>query len=185
MLFRENYIHLSTDDARVSWGNRDEPATFPRTDTLIIISPFFPWVHAITTKGRAISTGKLLQELSKFLYTYTANEEYEHAPEHIQRVVYGAWELNRSRGADVPGGNLPKQMIKADFLGNNTMFEGFTQDEKFTAEKLGYSNRGRSDPCVIVLLCGPRPGTDVGGGGAVHSSQPSPNRMARPLSRAG
>jgi hypothetical protein len=201
MLFKDNYIHLSSDDdPRASWGNRDEPATIPRTDFLIIVSPFFPWTHTINNRGRAITTGKLLSELSKFLNTFTTSEEYDHAPEHLQREVYGAWELNRSRGQDVPGGALARQMLKLDFLVNNTMFEGITTDEHFVAERLGFSARkaggrgererpDRVDPCALVLLLGPRPGMQVPtvGGAQGHGPGASPRRSPgrRPASRQG
>jgi hypothetical protein len=202
MLFPESSAHLSSEPRHQSWrAGRDAPATMPRTDTITIISPYFRWIHTVTSsrEGKAITCGDLLHQTFKFLHSFTAPDEYtalERADPAKHRLVYQNYQRNRSREhRDVPGGSMQQGILKIDFMLMNTMFDGFIIDDKMVHDRLRLpiphpdhqkklagrqggegrwrDGQGGNGKCILVLLCTPR---GAGGGGSAGAS---PNTRAR------
>jgi len=197
MLFPVNSAHLSSEPRHQSWrAGRDAPAIIPRTEELVIISPFFKWIATIKSPrpGKAITCEDLLHELFRFLHTYAQPDEYNalgRTDPQRHRAIYQNWQRNRSREyRDVPGGSLPDGMLKIDFLMLNTLFDGFYIDDKLARERFGFgavgsdrrAGQGGPGMCVLILVCGGRAGgsASVGHSPSVRITEMGPSTHTTP-----
>ncbi|KDQ59741.1 hypothetical protein JAAARDRAFT_46386 [Jaapia argillacea MUCL 33604] len=154
MLFPSNYCQSSAEPAHQSWmGGRGAPATFPRLQTLRIISRTFPWMIMLDASDPEIglTCGEVMDKIGDFLQSIVKKSEHNQQPSNKQREVIKSYHHNRSPAYGVPGGRAGRELRKFDYLGRESMFGGIRREDGYVKEFCG----GEIMPCTLVLVCEP------------------------------
>lgn len=119
-------IHYSTDPVHKSWSTgRHSPATFPRTNQLIIITTVNTWQWYIPVNAHNPKVGvtctEIVDAVEKSMRRMTVKKDWNAIPtRELQNEVAQSYKRNRGRGEGlsfkVPGGNLGDGMVRMDFL---------------------------------------------------------------------
>lgn len=155
MLYTSSFAQRSSDPSHLSWSRgREDPATFPRVSSMRLLSRNFTWIVDIRAAHRdvGVTCGDVIDQLSEFLHMHTNQAEYDAASGATRRKVGEAYHLNRSRAYGVPGGRMGEGLLRADWLGPESMFEGIERDAEFVRARLAINSR-KELPCVWVLRC--------------------------------
>ncbi|KAF7298461.1 hypothetical protein MKEN_01371200 [Mycena kentingensis (nom. inval.)] len=152
MLWPANQCVRSDDPPHVSWSKgRNEPATFPRTTYLRLVSATVPWsinVYA-TNQDVGVTCGNVLDAISSTMYGLAGQAEFDMLPLAQRRLVGEAYRHNRSRAQGVPGGGLSAGMLRMDWLMGDTSFGGIRENERLVRARCG----GELIPCTFELMC--------------------------------
>jgi hypothetical protein len=138
MLFSTAHCHRPTDLTHRSWSNgQQEPATFPRTTNLRLVSNVFPLILDVkaTSPAVGVTCGDVIGQLSDHLQRRLRKEDYEGASGAKRRAIRDAYHYNRSRNAGVPGGQLGDGLKALDWLGPQTMFGGALVNESLVRDR--------------------------------------------------
>lgn len=153
MVFETNYCYLTTDPATVSWQRgRNQPATFPRVQSLRLVSRLLPYSIDVHTSHLdvGVTCGEVIETIGRVLHEKASQSEYEaRLPRDRQHQVALSYHRNRSREPDVPGGRLSSGLLKLDVLGRNSMFGGIKLDAAFARAACGADM-----PATFELVCG-------------------------------
>lgn len=158
MLFSSAFARRSSDPSHISFSKgRDEPATFPRVTSIRLLSHTFPWVIDIHAGNPEIGVtcGDVVDQLSNFLLSRIGQGDFDAAPRRTQSKISETYHLNRSRAHGVPGGRMGEGLMRADWLGVETMFEGIEKDADYVRSRLSLQSR-KELPCIWVLRCARR-----------------------------
>ncbi|KAI0781463.1 hypothetical protein BD413DRAFT_505560 [Trametes elegans] len=136
-------------DRDVPFSQKDEPATLPRVEELIIITEHSPWCTIIknphgVTLGDVCST--LFKEYSEKIVT---DKEFDSLPprqqEQLRRYAQSAsaapnWQYYS------PAPAPPTQFRRADWLRDKIFFDRLARKDHYAKQRLGYAA-----PNILVL----------------------------------
>ncbi|KAH9483651.1 hypothetical protein JR316_0003121 [Psilocybe cubensis] len=153
MLFPTSDVQRSSDPSHISWSKgRDEPATFPRVTQLSIVTESLPWIieARATEKARGLTCGELIDAIGRSLGRLASEADYRLLSSQAKRDLKFAYEYNRQRHQDVPGGKLGAGMKRLDYLGRSTMFAGIELNDRVVRRM-----HGMALPCFVVMRTSP------------------------------
>ncbi|KIM49565.1 hypothetical protein M413DRAFT_438755 [Hebeloma cylindrosporum] len=126
---------------------KDQPATLPRVDQLIIISRISPWC-TIVKNEHGVTIGDVCSAIYK---DYTENSVTEaefaalnaRAKEQLKRTAASNFQLNQPQGAQAWGYYTPAQpgpdrYRRVDWLRDRVYFEALGRDENYAKTRLGF-----------------------------------------------
>lgn len=121
VLFPSSTIHYSKDPAHKSWsGGRDDPATFPRTTQVRILTTIqtYPWCFTVDAKNPkvGVTCGEIIEQIHYELKKMTSKGDWGAIPREFQQAVSSAYHFNRGRDSGAPGGVLSEGMRRLDYL---------------------------------------------------------------------
>lgn len=130
-------------------NSSDEPATFSRVSHLRIVSRHFPWHLSVRAVNASIGVtcADVVDQLSNFLNMAMLKEEYDAQGLQGKARILEAYDLNRGSAPAAPGSRLGKDILRLDWLGRDTVFDGLQEEEGYVREHAG----GLS--CTFVLDC--------------------------------
>ncbi|KAJ7691261.1 hypothetical protein B0H17DRAFT_935180 [Mycena rosella] len=142
-----------SDDPPLSWWNgRHEPATFPRSTCIHLVSEVLPWVISVAARNLdvGVTCGDLIDYIAHDMNQFVKQAEYERLPRIQREELRRAYRYNRSRADGVPGELLAPAMRRLDWLGRYTTFAGVRENVA-----LGKRICGDALPCTFELVCLP------------------------------
>ena len=151
MLFPTGNCQRSSDRPGRSWhSGRNAPATFPRVTSLRIISRSFPWPIDVpaTNHMSGVTCGDVIEAIHASMYTRLSQGQYDNTSRQQRRLLSESFYHNRSTAHGVPGGRLQQTLLRCDWLGQDTMFGGLVDDERFVREVCKDNL-----PCTFELKC--------------------------------
>lgn len=151
MLFSSAQCRRSSEPSYRSWSNgRREPATWPRIDSMRLVSRSFPWTVFIKASDSTVGVtcGDVIESLHSFMYTRVTRSEMDSASREKKRALYESFNHNRSSAHGVPGGRLEQTLFRFDWLGSDVLFGGIDVDPNSVR-----SIAGTVPPCMFVLVC--------------------------------
>ncbi|EJF62752.1 hypothetical protein BD309DRAFT_868466 [Dichomitus squalens] len=151
MLFPTGNCQRSSDRPGRSWYNgRNAPATWPRVKSLRLISRAFPWSIDVpaTSPEVGVTCGDVIEAVHTSMYTRLSQQQYDNASRQQRRLLSESFYHNRSTAHGVPGGRLQQTLLRCDWLGQDTMFGGIVDDERFVRDVCGDHL-----PCTFELKC--------------------------------
>ncbi|KAI5122375.1 hypothetical protein M0805_004132 [Coniferiporia weirii] len=156
MLYPSSYVHRSNEPENQSWmGGRDAPATFPRLNSLRIISRQFTWFIDVRARNPevGVTCGDVIDTVSAFLMKTAPQKEFEACSRADQVGIGAAYHHNRSMSSGVPGGALGSGLRRCDFLRESTTFYGIEADQEYVRTRMSLNHSQRDMPCIFVLNC--------------------------------
>ncbi|KAH9857492.1 hypothetical protein C2E23DRAFT_865325 [Lenzites betulinus] len=137
-------------DRDLPFNQKDEPATLPRVEELIVITEVSPWCTTIrnpqgVTLGDVCTT--LFKEYSEKIVT---DKEFDSLPPRQQE------QLRRYAASSTGAGNWqyyspapapPSQYRRADWLREKVFFDRFMRKDHYAKSRLGYAA-----PNIFVLI---------------------------------
>lgn len=151
MLYPTGNCQRSSDRPGRSWHNgRNAPATWPRVTSLRVISHSFPWPIDIpaTNPTIGVTCGDVIEAIHMSMYTRLSQGQYDSSSRQQRRLLSESFYHNRSTAHGVPGGRLQQTLLRCDWLGQDTMFGGLVDDDRFVREVCKDNL-----PCTFVLKC--------------------------------
>jgi len=128
---------------------KDEPATLPRVQDLIIITESSPWC-TIVHNDRGVTMGDVCSTIWKeYTENYVTEAEFNCLPPRLQEQVKRAASHNNSSGAawnmyyHTPA---PNRYKRVDWLRDKYYFEGLSKKDNYSLQRLGFRA-----PNVFVL----------------------------------
>ncbi|CDO71897.1 hypothetical protein BN946_scf184940.g44 [Trametes cinnabarina] len=131
-----------TRDRDIPFTQKDEPATLPRVEELIIITECSPWCTIVknpqgVTLGDVITT--LFKEYSEKMVT---DKEFESLPprqqEQLRRYAASAASTGNWGQYYSPAPAAPTAYRRADWLREKVFFDRLTQNRSYSQQRLGY-----------------------------------------------
>jgi hypothetical protein len=150
MLWPSSYCSRSSDPPHRSWSKgRGEPATFPRMNSIRIVSRTFPWMIIIKAADpvSGVTCGDVIDGIDDFLHGMVKKEEFESAGRQRKKDMTNAYHINRSTAHGVPGGRLGEGIRRLDWLVKDTIYGGICRSDEFIREEYG------GLPATLELRC--------------------------------
>ncbi|KAF8898205.1 hypothetical protein CPB84DRAFT_1962785 [Gymnopilus junonius] len=126
---------------------KDEPATLPRVNQLIIISHFAPWC-TIVKRDAGVTIGDVCSTIFK---EYTEHEVTEaefgllnsRLQDQMKRTAAANFQQTQPSNTWGGGGyyapaQLPDRIRRIDWLRDKVYFEGLARDDKYAQHRLGF-----------------------------------------------
>lgn len=153
MLWPTGQCQRSCDPGIRSWSEgRNAPATWPRVKSLRLISRSFPWI--ITVKASededGVTCGDVMESVHLFMYGRVSKAQMDGAPTSQKTLISQSYWHNRSTAAGVPGGRLPRTLLRCDWLGMHTMYGGIVEADDRCLREVSC---GVALPCTFELKC--------------------------------
>jgi len=99
-----------------------------------------------SNKDFGVTCSDVVEAISRELYRWFNETEFKSLPHNRHRGVREAYHRNRSRAADVPGGQLGQGMRKLDLLEDQATFAGIERNDDFVKRLFGDVL-----PCTFIL----------------------------------
>lgn len=152
MLYPGSYSRLPLDPSGESWFERRvEPATFPKMNSIRIISRTFPWMIEVKAEDveTAVTCRDIVDQLSKYFCVLLGPIEMDDVSAEHRKAMSAAFRVNRSQ--EIPAEIFRNSigMRRIDWLCKNTMFEGLEEDKGYVTERLSVFVPG-----TFVMRCG-------------------------------
>ncbi|KAI0933456.1 hypothetical protein AcV5_005595 [Taiwanofungus camphoratus] len=154
MLFSTAQCQRSIDRPHQSWySGRQAPATWPRVTSLRLISRSIPWPVEVNAADALIGVtcGEVIEAIHAYMYARVTQKQHDTASDAQKRIISEAFYHNRSTAYGVPGGRLPRTLLRCDWIGQDTVFGGIVADDRLVKEMCGAAL-----PCVFELRCARR-----------------------------
>ncbi|KAI0696573.1 hypothetical protein C8T65DRAFT_663547 [Cerioporus squamosus] len=136
-------------DRDIPFTSKEEPATMPRVEELIIITEFSPWCTIIknpngVTLGDICTT--LFKEYSEKMVT---EKEFDSLPPRLQEQVrrYASSATGAGWQQYYSPPVAPTQFRRVDWLRERVFFDKLTRKDSYAKARLGYSA-----PNIFVLM---------------------------------
>jgi len=125
---------------------KDEPATLPRVNQLIVISRFSPWC-TIVKRETGVTIGDVCSTIFK---EYTEHEVTEaefgalnpRLQEQMKRTAATNFQQTQPQNAWGAGyytpAQIPDRIRRIDWLRDRVYFEGLTRDDNYAKHRLGF-----------------------------------------------
>ncbi|ESK85814.1 hypothetical protein Moror_2399 [Moniliophthora roreri MCA 2997] len=185
MLHYSNTAQRTSDPGHVSWSRgREEPATWPRVTSLLLIPTLSSLSSIPTVYARkpdiGVTCGDVIDTISAALYTSTSGSTFNSCQHSaLKKAAATAYRRNRSTFTGMPGGRLGDGMKKLDWLGEDYTFGGVQVNPSAVKVGCGFGNENGGMPCTFELVCvPPTQGESAPAPAALErapSAQPSPN----------
>ncbi|KAI0668370.1 hypothetical protein C8Q78DRAFT_254351 [Trametes maxima] len=146
-----NGYNPDSRDRDIPFTQKDEPATLPRVEELIIITEVSPWCTIIknpqgVTLGDVCTT--MFKEYSEKMVT---EKEFDSLPprqqEQLRRYAQSAAAAGGNWSYYSPAPPPPTQYRRADWLREKVFFDRLAKKEGYAKQRLGYNA-----PNVFVLV---------------------------------
>ncbi|KAG7453112.1 uncharacterized protein BT62DRAFT_925649 [Guyanagaster necrorhizus] len=151
MLHSPNTCQSSKDAGNVSWSSgRGEPATFPRVTSIVLyIERQLASIQInAANKDVGVTCGDVIDGIAHFMRRIVTKDEVDTFGAADKKMAVTAYRRHRSTAPGMPGGALPREMIRMDLLGPYTVFGGVQKSDGLI------QRRCNSDfPCAFELLC--------------------------------
>ncbi|KAJ8584041.1 hypothetical protein M405DRAFT_482982 [Rhizopogon salebrosus TDB-379] len=129
-------------DQDVPFLQKDEPATLPRVQDLIIICESSPWC-TIVHNDRGVTMGDVCSTIWKeYTENYVTEGEFVCLPARLQEQVKRAATHNASSGAtwnmyyNTPA--PPNRYKRVDWLRDKYYFDGLSKKDNYSVQRLGF-----------------------------------------------
>lgn len=151
MLHSPNTCQSSKDAGNVSWSSgRGEPATFPRVTSIVLyIERQLPSIQInAANKDVGVTCGDVIDGIAHFMRRIVTKDEVDSFSPPDKKMCVTAYRRHRSTAPGMPGGALPREMIRMDLLGPYSVFGGIQKSDSLI------QRRCNSDfPCAFELVC--------------------------------
>ncbi|KAK0455178.1 uncharacterized protein EV420DRAFT_1245467, partial [Desarmillaria tabescens] len=151
MLHSPNTCQSSKDAGNVSWSSgRGEPATFPRVTTIVLyIERQLASIQInAANKDIGVTCGDVIDGIAHFMRRIVTKDEVDTFSPADKKMAVIAYRRHRSTAPGMPGGALPREMIRMDLLGPCSVFGGIQKSDALI------QRRCNSDfPCAFELVC--------------------------------
>ncbi|KAK0492086.1 hypothetical protein EDD18DRAFT_1029721, partial [Armillaria luteobubalina] len=151
MLHSPNTCQSSKDAGNVSWSSgRGEPATFPRVTSIVLyIERQLASIQInAANKDVGVTCGDVIDSIAHFMRRIVTKDEVDSFSPADKKMCVTAYRQHRSTAPGMPGGALPREMIRMDLLGPYSVFGGIQQSDDLIQK------RCNSDfPCAFELVC--------------------------------
>jgi len=128
----------------VAFTQKDEPATLPRVDTLIIITEISPWC-TIVKNERGVTIEDVCSALYKdYQENFITDAEFSAVPPRMQETIR-RYSMAHSQsqwgggGYYTPGSAAPGRFRRFEWLRERQFFEGLRSNPAYAASRLGFS----------------------------------------------
>ncbi|OSD02109.1 hypothetical protein PYCCODRAFT_1411493 [Trametes coccinea BRFM310] len=129
-------------DRDIPFTQKDEPATLPRVEELIIITDCSPWC-TIVKNPQGVTLGDIVTTLFKeYSEKMVTDKEFESLPprqqEQLRRYAASASTAGNWGQFYSPAPAPPTSYRRADWLREKVFFDRLTQNRPYIQQRLGY-----------------------------------------------
>ncbi|KAF9464576.1 hypothetical protein BDZ94DRAFT_476162 [Collybia nuda] len=133
-------------DSEHSFDARGEPATLPRVEQLLIITPLSPWCTTVNN-SKGVTVGDVCAHLWRDYTDQLVTEaEFNSLPPQIQEDVKQVATRNPSVDGMYHSVPVTNQVRRVDWLRECVFFEALRKDDDYTVSRFGFKS-----PNVFVM----------------------------------
>jgi len=150
---RPSGFNSEARDQDLPFTPKDEPATLPRVDQLIIITEISPWCTIVKNPG-GVTLNDICTSLHKeYTENYVTDKELESLPprqqDQIRRFATVAASNQMGNYYYSPAAQAPSRYKRVDWLRERVWFDKLARKDHYVKQRLGYTA-----PNIFVLQLG-------------------------------
>jgi len=129
-------------DEDLPFSHKDEPATLPRVQQLVIITRQSPWVTVVTNDSSGVTLGDVCAAVwAQYSESYITDSEFATLPprwqEQVKRAAqnsqtFNSWSLYYSPQTQ------QQKFRRTDWLRDKVFFDGLEVDNDYSQTRLGF-----------------------------------------------
>jgi len=126
-------------DRDLPFVQKDEPATLPRVQELILITELSPWC-TVVRNDRGVTMSDVCTALWKeYTDNYVTDGEFAALPPRLQEQVKRTAAHNAQTGWNMYySPQAPNRFRRIDWLREKVYFDGLVKRDKYSVDRLGY-----------------------------------------------